>query len=720
MTNVAGLQLSLSDIARLADVQRPVVSMWRRRPLAGHTFPRAVARVSGEERFDAQEVAGYLAATSRGNNPDAGEDLVAYAKLVQLTSLDEIVTVHGLTALLCLAAMTDEPLGNLSTAELHDLARSVDPDDAYLLREIVALGQALRPLAAHVDDLASASYSPSAAFERLLTQRAPTCCPGHAATTLTPAARTLVARIAVALAAHAGAEAPCFVDVTDGSADLLLATSQVYAGQLTPSVATVSLDSPVARLSRRRLRVHDIHRMDVVSDESGDFTRMGSSGDVAVHVLQVPPAGQPGLSDLEVLDFLGNLFVQLSDDSRVVVIGSASALTDRAATAEIDLARDAVIRGDRLRAAIRLPRGLLLRSPRQALALWVLGPAHGSVPVRDRWTAIADISDRSLDESVIDGIVTDVVAAMTPDERSAKSGRAPVVAGGEEAEQVIGHRFRFARRIPTSSLLPGRQSLMDRVPRPRTTGARSASGIELAAIIEQRLAQLGPTSLAGLRVLPADSPSGSSRTGKSETTVAQAMADGHLRAVPGNRLNAEDISAGPDGLVVMGAAEVLGDCDVGSRRIDLVTLADQYPAGRLTEPGDVVACTGPRVGAWVDTAGGSVVQAPARVLRVTEAGRRRFLPSVVAVDVRGAAGRSDGRWRRWPLRILTSDAVDTLRLATAAIDGERQSLLARIAALDDLASTLIDGAASGAIRITDAPATATDPTRPQTHTPEGH
>ena len=71
MTNVASLQLSLSDIARLADVKRPVVSMWRRRPLAGHSFPRPVGMVFGEERFDAREVAAYLAVTGRGNNRDA-------------------------------------------------------------------------------------------------------------------------------------------------------------------------------------------------------------------------------------------------------------------------------------------------------------------------------------------------------------------------------------------------------------------------------------------------------------------------------------------------------------------------------------------------------------------------------------------------------------------------------------------------------------------------
>src|SRR5699024_9543017 len=156
--------------------------------------------------------------------------------------------------------------------------------------------------------------------------------------------------------------------------------------------------------------------------EAGDFVVGRGTSRTTVHLLQMPPAGMPGLSDLEVLDAVGNLVVQLSDHSRVVAIGPASALTDRPARTEIDLARDAVIRGDRLRAAIRLPKGLLPHSPRRALALWVLGPAHAAVPLRHRWTVVAHVSDRSLDRGTIDGIVTDVVAAMTPDERSAKAG----------------------------------------------------------------------------------------------------------------------------------------------------------------------------------------------------------------------------------------------------------------------------------------------------------
>lgn len=703
MTNVARLQLSLSDIARLADVQRPVVSMWRQRPLASHDFPSPVGQVAGEERFDAREVADYLAATGRGNNPEATDDLVAYAKLTQVSALDEVTTVHGLSALLCLATMTDEPLGSLSTAELHHLARTADPDDSFLVREIAELGRDVETFAGHADDLASASYSPSAAFERLLRQQASSTYPGHAATTLAPAAQALVARTAIALAADTGADAPFFVDVTDSSGDLLLATTSAYAGELASSVATRALDSPMGRLARRRLRVHDVHRLDVVTDVAGDFVVPGGASETVVHVLQVPPAGVPGLSDLDVLDLVGNLVVQLSDDSRVVVIGPASALTDRPATAELDLARDAVIRGDRLRAAIRLPKALLPRSPRRALALWALGPAHPAVAVRDRWTAVADVSDHTLDASLVDAIVTDVVAAMTPDERSAKAGSAAPVAGTDEAEQVVGHQFRVARRVLTSSILPGRKSLVERAIRSRSTATGLPQAVEQAAAIERLIAQLGPSHLDDLVVEPhAVDHLGS--TAKSQlTTVDQAVLDGLLRVIPGNRLESDHLTLGSEGRAVLGPAEIVSGATDGIQRIDLMTFAAHYPAGRLTEPGDVIVSTSPRVGAFVDIEGGSVVQSPARVLRITEAGRSHFLASVLALDVTAANGPSAGDWRRWQLRVLTDEAVDVLAATTATLDEERHELLARIAALDDLALHLIDGAASGALTITHTP-----------------
>lgn len=699
MTNVSGLHLSLSDIARLAGVQRPVVSMWRKRPLTGVPFPSPVDRVGGEERFDAQHVADYLAATRRGLNPEASDDLAAHARLTtSATGLDETVSVPGLTALLCLGAMTDESLGDLSAAEVLGLAREVDPHDTLLVREIADLDAALPTLAAHAEDLASASYTADAAFARLLRQRAATAYPGLSATMLTPAARSLVARTAIALAADAGGDAPLFVDVADGGGDLLRAVVDGYAGELAPSVATLAVDSPIARLARRRMRVHDVHRVDVQRSDAGDFTFARGGSDVVVHVLQLPCAGEPGLSDIEVLDAIDNLVLQLDDDSRVVVIGPASALVDRPSD-EVDRARDAILRGDRLRAAVRLPKGMLPRSPRQPLALWALGPAHPAVAVRDRWTVVADVSNRPLDCAVIDGIVTDVVAAMTPDEASAKSGVVPSVVGGDDA-QVVGHRFRFARRVATSALLAGRASLVDRARTRRGLDLHEVSGIELAATMDRLLTEAGAPSLGGLVIEAAAEPqrvSGAVPPG--ETTVGQAITDGLVRVVPGNRLRAEDVSDDPDGRRVVGAAEVSGAAAVGRRRIDLLAFAELYPSGRFTEPGDVVVSVTPR-GAYVDRDGGSIVEAPARVLRITEAGRDRLLPEVLARDIAGSAVDRIDDWQRWPLRLLPRGSADDLAEAIAVVDRERATLSARLAALERAATTLVDGAASGALTVT--------------------
>lgn len=701
MTSTARLQLSLSDIARLADVQRPVVSMWRQRPLAAYAFPSPVGLVGGEERFDAREVVDYLAATSRGNNPDVLEDLAAHAKLARTTTVGEDVVPIGLTALLCLAAMTDEPLADLSLVELQALVRTVDPEDTFVFREIEALGEDLVALAAHADDLASASYSPQAAFERLLRQRASSTYPGHAATRLADQAQALVARVAAALALDAEAESPAFVDVTDSCGDLLLATLRAYTDELDASVATLLVDTPGSRLARRRLRLHDVRRLDVLRDPAGDFTVVGAKDAPAVHVLQVPPAGAPGLSDLEVLDLVGNLAIQLDDDSRAVVIGPASALTDRPASAALDRARDAVIRGDRLRAAIRLPAGLLPRSPRRHLALWALGPAHPRVAVRDRWTAVADVSEQSLDESLIEAITIDVVAAMTPDERSAKGRSGPTVAGSD-ATHVAGHQFRVARRVLTSSTLPGRSSLVGRAGRQVAT-LNSAEAVEVATRVDRLVAELGLPSLAQLRVeaRPSDGPTSHARAGT--TPVEQAVKDGYLQVIPGTRIQRGDIVDGSEGLPLVGPAEVLSGSAERPRRIDVVTLASHYPSGRLTEPEDIVVCASPRAGAFVDAVGGSVVQAPARVLRITQAGRSHGVPAVLAADVGRGAGVRD--WRRWPIRFLSPDVVEELSATIPALDEERDLLLARIALLDDLRAHLIEGVASGALTFTRSPST---------------
>ena len=82
--------------------------------------------------------------------------------------------------------------------------------------------------------------------------------------------------------------------------------------------------------------------------------------------------------------------------------------------------------------------------------------------------------------------------------------------------------------------------------------------------------------------------------------------------------------------------------------------------------------------------------------------------------MKGATGPGSDDWRRLHLRVLTSEAVEALSATTPALDRERDDLLVRIAVVDELAATLIDAAASGAVTIT-----ATPPTSPRTLATEG-
>ncbi|MDN5790425.1 MAG: hypothetical protein L0H25_06095 [Micrococcales bacterium] len=685
MSRPSTLQLGLADVARLAQVRRPVVSMWRRRELAGHPFPEPVVVVAGEERFDAFEVADYLEATGRGRNEQVRDDLAAHATSTGLSHLDGGAALDALTALLCLVSASDEPLADLDAAATLRRALDIDPADSMLSREVAATGDDLPALAAHAGALADASYSPKRAFELLLRQQLSRSLPGHAAVALRDEAVRLAARVAVALASEAGFETPVFVDVTDGRADLLLAIAESYAAEPAPSLASVPFDTRSARLARRRLFVHDRHRLDVAVDESGDLSFAALEAD-AVHVMQLPPAGDPSLSDVEVLKTISNLVRQLAGHSRLVVLGPASALVDRPEGVEVDLARDRILRTGRLRYALRLPSGLVVHSPRQALALWALGPPNATVPVTDRFTVVSDHSDAGLTEAVVGSIVTDAVTAM---------------ASRNVARR---HAFHSARRVRTALLLPGRTSLVDQA----TRRPAPAAPPDLAVTIDSLVRELDSSHVSGLRV-EAAAPDGEVPA-PSVRTLGQAIDATLCRIVPGNRVADADVTGG-SGRTVIGPAELLAEAPMGDRRIDLLTFAGSYPSARFTEPGDVVFCTAPRPVAWVDRAGGSVVLAPARVLRIDDrAGPRPalLLPDVLAADIRaaadrpcpgGPAGPRARDWRRWPVRLVPARQREALAWALAAIEHERRSLMTRREQLEALERAVTDGVTSQSLTI---------------------
>ena len=74
--------LGLSDIAALARVSRPLVSVWRRRKTASTApFPAPATSTGGRGLFDAAEVASWLMASGLGNNPNASDDVALFALL---------------------------------------------------------------------------------------------------------------------------------------------------------------------------------------------------------------------------------------------------------------------------------------------------------------------------------------------------------------------------------------------------------------------------------------------------------------------------------------------------------------------------------------------------------------------------------------------------------------------------------------------------------------
>lgn len=148
---------------------------------------------------------------------------------------------------------------------------------------------------------------------------------------------------------------------------------------------------------------------------------------------------------------------------------------------------------------------------------------------------------------------------------------------------------------------------------------------------------------------------------------------------------------------MIGVQELAGVARLGSRTIDRLLFAANYPAGHYTEPGDVVFCTTPRPAAMVDVDGGSVVIAPARIARVIEG--RSISPHVLAADINAAPAHAK-TFRALTVRQIPADQAAALDRGLADLRSERAALAARIGTVDELTELLIAGASSGAVTIT--------------------
>ncbi|CAN5327222.1 hypothetical protein BH11ACT5_BH11ACT5_11810 [soil metagenome] len=653
------LLISMSGIAELARVQRPVVTTWRSRAAStGAPFPAPAKRDGGQDLFQVAEVTSWLTKTGRGNNNEVIADGDAHAYPTRHARIRD-ADVPPITSLLALRRILGGPVAGLSREDLIDLADEYDPDDQMLYREIASIQGRHARFVRYVDDAVEAGYGEAFVFDRLIAKQV-----GIADSAVSSRALELLTQVCVSLASTDAATS--VVDVTGSGTDVLLA---VAAAMHSVDLVVADSDDSSIRLQRRRLAVHDMSYQTFDRDADDSF----GSPVGGIHLIQLPVEDSSNPRPAVVLSSLDQLIMKLNSTQLAVVMAPAALLADGNLDGNADGVRAGLLRSGRVRAVVRLPAGILIRKPRQAQALWIVGDAHANIDRANQWTMVADLSGEPLSPGTITALMSDLVASL-----------------GDSAA-VRAHAFRLARLSYTRTLVANSGSLV--------AGARghvlpSTPGAELAVRIELLLSELGEPGLSIETVVAPTAPAPS--------TVQQQIRAGHLRYVQGNRIVQDDIAeaqSGAPGFRVIGPAEVLGERVLGGKRIDRLRFAANYPSGRVTEPGDVVFCTTPSPAAIVDLEGTSVVAYPARILRIDRSDPNGLLPEVVAADI-AAAPSTDKQWKTWFLRRSAPHQRGDLVRALSAIRLQHDSARARLSRLDELSTLLIAGTTAGSISLT--------------------
>ena len=646
--------LTMQSIADLTQVRREVVSMWRTRSAGSeHPFPPSLS--SQELVFEAGQVAAWLEATGRGNNPDAPLEVLLHS-----SQFDELLEdLEASSTLLLIHDLMGGPLSALSTEEV--LAATAPLDLGGLLPPGRLTDLLMRSgLVRTIDELAEAAFSGRGLLDRLVSCFIRPHGP-WAADALTPAGTAMLVEIMRGLLEHAH-----FRIDPHGSGGLLLATAlaAVLEDHAQPSLglAEVEGEDPVTRAAMRMLAAH-----------------------AGLDAVGAPDPGTPHLAlllsqrvedPLAFVDQIESVLLDLGPQDAAVVVGPSALLVEAIADEHVREARDRLLLPTPedpapLRYAARLPKGLSRFGGRRRLAMWVFGTAlpHAGTD----WTVYGEHADTPLEASAYAALTADVAAALT---------------GGTA---LTAHAFLRSTRLATSALLRRREFVLTPFSRPSRGGGESLA----------RLWELDDGLLEQTLTVQATGEDGT------DPTISWADAlDGLAREIRGARLPAEAIGAPAPGSVgVIGPEEVRAPERLGARAIDRLLLEQVTARSTLTAPGDVVFTAEGGAAALVDTAGGHVLQAPARVLRCrTDARRDRLLhPSAVAADIARQTGRDRRTWR---LRTVPDDAVPALDAAAQRVQERRAHLHRQLSRLDRLEDELIQAVAAGTLT-----ATLTTPTK---------
>lgn len=607
--------LTMQDIADLANVRRPVVSMWRKRTSVrgvSMPFPSPSRVVDGLEQFEKGDIVEWLERTGRGKNREVGLDAAALA-------VPDGATVEDIVTLLCWCAMTGEDLMGTSHDDRIAGAARHDPDDVLLLGEIRAL-RADAAVLEFVDDLIGASYGLPDAL-----------------------ARVDRGRLTRALGVR---------DLTADAIDLVRCVTGACATYLGEGVALVG-DGPLS------LAVCTGFDNVVISDNGRAMRRraviMGLPLSDARPRVSVTVTSLVGLDPIDALERADQLVVDLAHDDVAVVLGPASVLCDDL-SGPLQQRRAETLRVADLVAAVRLPRGMWREAHRQSLGLWVcLGGADVQFPL------VADLGAEAVH---LDDLAADIAGALA---------------------QSPNRAYRYFRSAELQRVLAGGALV------PRGVRALRLRGDDAQSHVDRiHGATLTTTTpLSTLDVLVAPSPG---RLRLKRRSLGELRAAGLVSMKRGSRI--DPVHASPDGTV-----PVLPEDEL---RLDPFDAAQKYPRATRTDPGDVIFVERPLPRAWVDSAGGSLVASPARILRRESAAE--FGPYLLATVI-NEMSPAGSEWETWSVPELTREEADRLEAVLIEAEQYEREVRKRGDAVRELRTALIDGVAAGALTLDAKPTT---------------
>jgi hypothetical protein len=394
----------------------------------------------------------------------------------------------------------------------------------------------------------------------------------------------------------------------------------------------------------------------------------------------LPAEARDVSADLDAVEAISDL---LGSGRTAVVVGPADALVGALHDNAAINRRTALLTGGLVEAVVRLPGGVYPSRPGHSAALWVL--TRDPVAATRGRLLLADLTSGALDRRTVEAAAEDILLWRA------------------EGHRADGHDPHTGQVVDLQALDPRRGGEL-RLPGPASVTLRARMAADRPALIgevERRLADAereafwyaetaGPMSSGAIQLDGRRPP---------ELSLGVLLKARRLRALPGHRLAPDHIRSHGHHRV-LGSAEVTGQPT--ARWIDRFTLAAEYPHTALTEPGDLVVTPVPHWAVWLDTDGFSVIEFPARGLRIAAEDDLTPLVLKALLDTARNTTRSPAAVRGPRLRDVTIPNLapeQTRRLdRVLSLIGGRERLLQRQSGLlAELRELAVTGFADGTL-----------------------